>query len=257
MHTSVRRSSVIAFIAALLMLHSAFAYADAATDASVVPSTVSAWTGLVVTLLALGAWAIRAFTPDTNFAHTKMGALVISAGCAVLSAASDGIRTGGLHVSVILPAVMGALAPLLSMSNPTAVSQARAERAERGTTRGGLILALAGMGLAFVLVFCSIGCAAGRALGACELAKLPNTSQVVIADVTAIATSAGSNWEAQLEALGMQLLPGQLDCVIQALVTAWSTRGAALPVEHLVGLTRMKKYQADHPKHACVAQPRG
>jgi hypothetical protein len=68
----------------------------------------------------------------------------------------------------------------------------------------------------------------GQAWGKCELGQLPQNSQTVIA-CTEGALLSPADWQAELTSCGASLLPGQLSCIVQAIIAA--TQGA-IPAGH-------------------------
>jgi hypothetical protein len=98
----------------------------------------------------------------------------------------------------------------------------------------------------------TVGCgakmnAAGSALGDCELGKLPNTLQTVIADVAGILLSSGNeHWQTDLTGLGVQVGAQQLDCVVQAVgagIKGQMRKGKATP-EYIEGSRRADEWVA-------------
>lgn len=236
----------ITSIAVLLLLTKT---ALAATADTVLPQTVPMWTAVVITLLAAASGALRMFTSDTNFVHTKGGAFVIAAACAALTAVSEAIRANGLHASVIMFALASAVASTLTMMNPTLISQSKATATdvkEQGFVRIEIAFGIFAVGL-FVLLMCTMGCAAWKT---CELGKLPASSETVLTDVTDIVVSGGANWESDLEQLALTLAPGQADCAIKAIASAWSARGASMSIDRVAALSRLQLYLQHHPKAA-------
>lgn len=109
------------------------------------------------------------------------------------------------------------------------------------------LLGVSLLGLGIAASGCTPG---GKALGACELGQLPQVLQSVIAKVAAIVAQP-SGWENDLEQLGIQVGPGQLSCVEQAIATALEPSAASpdTPTKSLMR-SRLQAHAAKHP-HAC------
>lgn len=249
---------LVAVVAVLFYVN---AFADAggavASASGIMPENISVWTGVVVTALAIGAWALRAFTADTSFAHTKNGALVIALVCAVATAVSEVIRTKGLHLSAILPAIMGAVAPLLAMSNPTNVAEARAEAKNQGsgTGSGGT---QAAMFLALLSVFMAVpGCAHstfGTNFGSCMAGRGIKEGSAVAKDIEGRVIDSLAQGKVpddvvtQLEGIGVGIAAQGGTDLVSCLVSAWlSQTGKAL---NPAGVEGGRKYLAKHPSSA-------
>jgi hypothetical protein len=125
---------------------------------------------------------------------------------------------------------------------------------EQGFARIEIVFGLIAVGL-FVILLCTVGCAAWQT---CELGKLPASSEALLTDVTDIVSSGGANWESDLEQLALSLAPGQADCAIKAIASAWGARGAAISNDRAAALGRLQLYLQHHPKAAdakCSGHP--
>ncbi len=115
----------------------------------------------------------------------------------------------------------GTLKLPLSVSTPPMIEQDAAAPARSTQPHGrvdvSLLLALSGFLIALGIALVMSGCAGGAAFGKCELGKLPQTLQSIIAAVAAIAAEPGG-YVQDLERLGTQIGPAQLDCIVSALI---------------------------------------
>lgn len=84
-------------------------------------------------------------------------------------------------------------------------------------------------------------------LGKCELGQLPATMQAIVADATAILVS-GQSWTSELESLAIQVGPGNLGCVVQAILSSLQTKKAANPgnTQYAQAVIHAKEYLAAH-----------
>src|SRR6185369_4860449 len=120
---------------------------------------------------------------------------------------------------------------------------------QRGAVRLVVLMLLAAVGFAL----CLPGCAFAR----CELGKLPKASQIVLAEVVGVlAQPQGVDWEGELKTIGLQLLPGQLDCVVEALATAEAPSGGLkaardTPTRALIR-ARLAEWRSKHPAASCI-----
>lgn len=88
------------------------------------------------------------------------------------------------------------------------------------------------------------GCATagGKAFRDCELGQLPAIEEAAIAEVSSIISTGTSDWESQLMNVGISIGPGQLDCILKAIVAAWTAPKAALRAERLQAVERAQKF---------------
>lgn len=226
--------------------YSAFAAGETTLTPAPSPPTSISVTALLLLVACHGVvWVIRRVSPDSHFFHTKWGAVVLALITLVLSTVIETVQTSGINVSDIEIALLNALLSFLTTSNPSVDPSTNTSKKPDPTA---LVLAL------FMTMAVS-GCAGGKALGACELGKLPQTSQPAVSAVVAIAVAGGANWQDELEALAKTLAPGQLECVVQAVVAAWSASRASLSPAHAAALERLQIYSKGHPATACVPWP--
>lgn len=109
--------------------------------------------------------------------------------------------------------------------------------------------------LPFLLLGMVSGCGTpgAQALKTCEMGKLPQTIQAIVAEVSTILASGGATWQHDLEELGKQLGPGQLQCIIAAIMGG-NAGFAATPgtpsntwaKQHPEAATRAQTYLATH-----------
>ncbi len=219
-------------ISLLGFLHAAGAAETPPTP--LIPDTISPWTPSIVIVLSIAAWCLRAFTSDASFAHTKKGAIVIGAGTALLDAATESIRTSGLHATVIVPAVLTGILSFITMSNPTMMAQARSEQPqpspERGSTRLEWIAALlfATAASAFLLFGCGAAtkpywaaygeCMTDRGLSVVKSVYTQATNEVdkVLAD-----PSSSDQVVSDLKTAGINLGLGAVNDAFKCALVAW------------------------------------
>lgn len=109
--------------------------------------------------------------------------------------------------------------------------------------------------LILFLVLSSCVTPGGQAFGKCELGELPQNSQTVIACAEGAITSP-ADWQAVLLSCGSSLLPGQLECIVSAIVAASERRMSSHPkaaigsVDELV-VQRGRAWLAEHAPKAC------
>lgn len=102
----------------------------------------------------------------------------------------------------------------------------------------------AGSTLALLLGLSLASGAGGCAWAKCELGKLPQTAEAIIASVVAIASNS-SNAVNDLIDLGKQIGPGQVDCVVEALAANGAPASArAQSAWSPVMMTNLRMYQA-------------
>lgn len=84
-------------------------------------------------------------------------------------------------------------------------------------------------------------------LGKCELGQLPSTMQALVADATAILVN-GTSWSSELEALALQVGPGNLGCVVQAIMSSLQAKKTAKPgnAAYTMAVIHAKEYLAKH-----------
>jgi hypothetical protein len=221
------------------------AYAAGESGLPAAPAAVAAPISLTALLLLVAChgvvWTIRRVSPDSHFFHTKWGAVALAIVTLVLGSVIETVQMSGINTTAITIAVFNALMTFFTTSNPSVDPSTNMSKKPDPTA----------LALALFMTMTVSGCAGGRALGACELGKLPATSQSVIATVVAVAIAGGAHWQDELEALGKTLAPGQLECVVQAIAAAWSASRATLSPERAAALERLQIYLKGHPASAC------
>lgn len=243
-----------------VMLIAVFGFSTAFADASNTPPTTTpdtmATLWLLIGMSASTLWGAvgRYLTGRFNFFHNPIGQTIISLVGAVVGAVAPVVE-GGWNKTAVIAAALGAVVAFVGGANSGQAGQNAAARAAGATVGPGPTITKAGVliPLAFSLALL-IGCATpgGRALQKCELNQLPQIEQTAIADVTQIATTGGANWQSQLENVGLSLAPGQLSCIVQAIVAAWTGKGAELTTERKAAVERLQVYLNAHPATACV-----
>lgn len=224
------------------------------------PPMPSGWAGVVFLAIAVGAWALRRYSA-VPFFHTQGGAMLFALLNSVATTLTQALVAHGLDLKALAAATGSAVLTLLVVNNPSNTADEQAAKiammkAPVSPPPPPITKVAAMLPLLFI-VFAVSGCpsAGGKALVACELGKLPQTEQSVLTDVTAIAMAGGTNWQSQLEALGLQVGPGQLDCVIAAIVAAWSSSHGELTPERKAALERLQIYRNAHPSTSSCAPP--
>lgn len=215
-----------------------YSLALAAGGAAVAADPYAPYYPLIAALIGtLGAF-VRGLTPQTGFWHTWYGhAILTLIGC-VLGSLLPVFEAGSVTKAALISALVGGVTTFLS---------AWKTKGKPDTTN------VAAMLIPIFFIFMLPGCktAGGKALETCELGQLQAQNQTVAVDVTAIAVAGGANWEQQLGALGATLAPGQLNCVIAAIVAAWSSSHGALTMERKAALDRLQQYLNAHPATSC------
>src|SRR5512146_1911195 len=91
---------------AFILLLSATVFAEVAPvgSASHVPLTV--WSGGTIIVLMLAAWALRAFTPDKSWPHSKEWSLAAPMLSAIITASIQAVTSSGLNTVAIMTAVI-------------------------------------------------------------------------------------------------------------------------------------------------------
>lgn len=219
------------------------------------PAIAFAQSGPIPTGLSLGAmlafvgcmaasYALRRVTPAGGFFHTPAGAFVISGLAAVLSAIQPAIAAHGLNAQALYTAALGALASLLATSNPSTPIGQKPVMARPPGSAGTIAAAL----VFLAMIPCLSACAGATVWGACTLGQLPAIAQPLIPEV--IQDLAGVSEAVaiqQLEALGSALAPGQLACVVQAVVADIAAKTAELSANEQRIVSNGHAFLAKHP----------
>ncbi len=107
--------------------------------------------------------------------------------------------------------------------------------------------------VALLLAACGCTTPGGQAFGKCEIGGLSQTLQAVIAQVVAIAAQP-AGWSQDLEHLGEQVGPAQLNCVVQAIANSMQPSGLTASQEsptRAVIRERLHSWLAQHKPTAC------
>lgn len=109
-----------------------------------------------------------------------------------------------------------------------------------------------------IFVLSAAACAGATAWSNCELGKLPQVSQTAIPTVVQILQQDDQATAVQqLEGLGLGLLPGQISCIVQAIVADETARAAlvkGMRARHSVNMVRNgQAFLAKYPATCCTA----
>ena len=245
-----------------------FFYFDALADAGSAPSVVLPpqllW-GLVAAVIAQAATFTLKRVSAWWFFHTAVGSIVLAFLSGALGAVGPVVQTKGFDRYAIIFAVLNFALNFFTTGNATNAAAVEAVKARRvRTTPGGSVgaakqSALFGLGLVLFMGLGAPTCSPGaQALGACELGKLPQTLETVVATVVAIAADPNST-ETDLVSAGKNFAPGQLDCAVAA-VSAWLDSQVPshgqVKLEYVAMQSKLRAYLATHAvKHACAGWP--
>lgn len=261
---------LLVMLAAALTFHHELALADgnatvAASAAAAAPPMqfLSGYAGLALVGLALLSWGVRKFS-SWSFFHSTAGAAVAGVISAVVPAAVQTIEQHGLQWQTLETAILGALLSYIASDNASNSPEEQKakvlgmkKRAGQSSppsppiTKVGMMLPIA-----FLLLTPACKTAGGAPFAACELGKLPTYQEQVIADVSSIVSSGASNWQQQLEGLGVVIGEDLVSCTVKAILAAWNTQGPTPSLgqpapEKLAAIQRLQIYLAAHPAKAC------
>lgn len=247
------RSYITAAFLALAAFLCSVAYA---ADGPVTVENLSVYWAQLVILVCMGAsYCARKYAPQGHFFHTDFGALALNAFVLVCSGIAAGVQAHGLSVGAILQSVLATAVNAGMLSNPSVPSGTTAPMAmkkQTGSIRTEILAALAFVSL--------VACAGAQVWKTCELGQLPQISQTVIPTVVQdLGGVDQSTAIAQVESAGTSLLPGQLACVVQAIIADVEAKAAKIkgqlgPVQENI-VNNGKAFLAKHPALACGEPP--
>lgn len=247
------RPYVTAAFLALVAFLCSVAYA---ADGPVTVDNIGAYWAQFVILVCMGAsYCARKYAPQGHFFHTDFGALALNAFVLVCSGIAAGVQAHGLSVGAILQSVLATAVNAGMLSNPSVPSGTTAPMAMKkqvGSIRTEILAALAIVGL--------IACGGAQVWKTCELGKLPQIAQTVIPTVVQdLGGVDQSTAIAQVETAGIGLLPGQISCVVQAIIAdveakAAKIKGQLSPVQENI-VNNGKAFLKVHPAVACGEPP--
>lgn len=247
------RPYVTAAFLALVAFFCSIAYA---ADNSITTENLGTYWAQLVILICIGAaYSARKYAPQGHFFHTDFGALALNAFVLVCSAIAAGVQAHGLSVGAILQSVIATGTSALALSNPSVprgTTAPMAMKKQTGSVMTQVLAALAVVGL--------VACAGAQVWKNCELGKLPQIAQTVIPTVVQdLGGVDQSTAIAQIETAGLGLLPGQISCVIQAIIADVETKAAKVkgqlsPVQENM-VRNGKAFLKVHPATACGEPP--
>lgn len=182
--------------------------------------SLTGWPLVVLVFCVAASYLVRKVLPNEHFFQSKIGAAVLAGASAVISAIIPVVQSKGVDVNALLHAALGALGTLGFISNPSVPTGVNIMTMKKPSTVPAVPV-LPPLAV-FLPLFCFLfftGCAGAKAFGTCELNSLPQTSQSVIACVSAAATqSAGIDAQADIGGCVAGLAGTQGNCIIQAII---------------------------------------
>jgi hypothetical protein len=182
----------------IVALFAALAIAQTATGAPIEDAGLDTGTMIAIGVATLLSFGARKAAPSSTFLHTAWGATLLAFLSTAGTVAVQAFTAHGFSKKTLISALFAAVMSFASTADPKPVA--------------------AKLPALLFFVALSLG-ATGCPWGTCELGKLPQTLQSVVASVVAIVSNS-STYVDDLITLGKEIGPGQVDCVAQALADA-------------------------------------